>query len=181
MSVFDDENTFSANLRLYRVKAGYTQVELANRLGMTRQNYIRYEARVNTAQPSIKLLCNMAKILNTDVNTLVGYQSTIDVDTAYKMLDVKEHDGDIDYSFTIKVDHRNDAGFDDPPYEKRITITMPKADFDRIISKNYGFAYENAKFLTGTEATERNKLFLQYVESEISNKFLTKLLDDYKG
>lgn len=181
MSVFDDENTFSVNLRLYRVKAGYTQAELSNKLGMTRQNYIRYEARVNTAQPSIELLCKMATILNTDVNTLVGYQSTIDIDTAYKMLGVKEHDGDIDYSFTFTLDRRNDDGFDDPPYEKRITITMPKAEFDSIIFKNYGFAYKNTKSLIGAEATERKRLFLQYVESELSNRFLTKLLDEYKG
>lgn len=65
--------SFAINLKTARIKAGFTQIALAEKLGMTRQNYSRYENEVINAQPSLELLCDLAATLNTDVNTLVGF------------------------------------------------------------------------------------------------------------
>ncbi len=69
-------NTLAKNLRELRQKAGLTQkqmtTELAN-LGteITQQSYARYEN--NNASPDYDTLIKLALILETDVNTLVGF------------------------------------------------------------------------------------------------------------
>ena len=66
--------TFSYNLRSARRNAGYTQEMLAKKLGMTRQNYSRYESDSLNAQPSLELLCELSRVLKTTPNDLIGYQ-----------------------------------------------------------------------------------------------------------
>lgn len=74
MKFYNKPITFPDNLRKARIKAGYTQAALAEKLGMTRQNYSRYENSLMFASPTLDLLCDLSTILGTDVNTLVGFE-----------------------------------------------------------------------------------------------------------
>lgn len=64
--------TFAERLRYYREKAKYNQKELASIVGITFAAYNNYETK--GAQPKIEILIKLAKALNIDVNTLVGFQ-----------------------------------------------------------------------------------------------------------
>ena len=68
-------DTFAERLRYYRVRSAYSQKGLAQKLGMTRQNYSRYENKALNVQPTLELLQKMAAVLGIDVNTLIGYQA----------------------------------------------------------------------------------------------------------
>lgn len=177
MSLFGEDNSFSSNLRTYRIRAGYTQTELAKRLGMTRQNYIRYEASNINAQPSIELLCKLAEILHTDVNTLVGYKATIDLETAYKKFDLKVYKNNIHFYLTISVQQRDESGFDIIPCQKSVTVKMPKESFDKLILKNYRYAYENT--LKQVEE-DREDCFIEYMNDAMYSYFVSELLADPK-
>ena len=74
MKYYDKPITFPQNLRKARTNAGYTQAALAEKLGMTRQNYARYENDLMYATPTLDLLCDLSAILSVDINTLVGFQ-----------------------------------------------------------------------------------------------------------
>ena len=174
MGLIDNKNNFSINLRKYRILAGYTQTELAAKLGMTRQNYIRYENESINAQPTIELLCKLADILNTDVNTLIGYKSSIDTETAYKMFDIKIRKNEIVYFYNLSLYQRDKTGFDVAPYQKTIPISMPKKKFDVIILDSYKFAYHDATTVTEKRIRES---FIANVENEIYNDFIINLLE----
>ena len=61
---------FCDRLRILRERAVLTKTDVANALDMTLQRYHRYEK--GTAEPSLSILPKLARILGTDVNTLVG-------------------------------------------------------------------------------------------------------------
>ena len=65
-------STFAERLRFYREKAGYSQKELAEEIGITFAAYNNYETK--NAQPKFEVLIKIAALLDTDVNTLVGYE-----------------------------------------------------------------------------------------------------------
>ena len=165
---------FANNLRKYRINAGYTQSELAQKLGMTRQNYIRYENEETGIQRTIELLCKLAEMLNTDINSLVGYKATIDLETAYKMFDVTIHKNRVDFNYKITLHNHDELGFDSNTTEKHITITMPKEMFDKIVLDNYRNAYQHA---TKTSDYSITSSFTAAVKSDVYNFFLTNLLN----
>ncbi len=169
------KNSFSTNLRIYRIRAGYKQAELAKKIGLTRQSYMRYESDTIQAQPTIALLCKLADILNIDVNTLVGYKSSIDLETAYKMFDVTIRNEEIDFRYDISISQHDKWGFDTEPYEKRVTITMKKKDFDTLIKEAYQIAYQNAN-----KAFEynRNERFVAIVNNDMYHQYLINLLNN---
>ena len=55
----------SNNLKSYRVKMGYTQEDMAEMLGITRNTYCNYEVQLRKL--TIEKLTNIAKILKCDV------------------------------------------------------------------------------------------------------------------
>ena len=63
--------TFAERLRHCREKAGYSQKELAAEIGISVAAYNKYETRGN--EPKIDVLIKLATLLDTDVNTLVGF------------------------------------------------------------------------------------------------------------
>lgn len=65
--------TFAERLKYYRQKAGYSQKELADKIGIKFAAYNNYETK--GAQPKIEVLIKMATALNIDVNTLVGFHA----------------------------------------------------------------------------------------------------------
>lgn len=63
--------TFAERLRYYREKIGYSQKELAEKIGISFAAYNKYETRGN--EPKIEILIKLATALNIDINTLVGF------------------------------------------------------------------------------------------------------------
>ncbi len=59
---------FGLNLKLARTAAGMTQLELAEKLGITQAMLSRYERNEQT--PSVALAAQMAEVLGVDMNTL---------------------------------------------------------------------------------------------------------------
>lgn len=168
------KNNFSNNLRLYRVKAGYKQAELAEKIGMTRQNYMRYENESIQAQPTIELLCKLADILNTDVNTLVGYKANIDLETAYKMFDVTVRKNEIDFIYNITLDAHDEMGFDNEPRKRKITITLPIQEFNKTLKEDYQIAYNH---VTNMRKNSIDEYFTSLVKNDMYYRFLKSLLD----
>ena len=63
-------SNFAENLKILRQTAGLSQGALAKRLGLSQSTIGMYEA--GHREPSIDHLRKLARLLDTDVNTLVG-------------------------------------------------------------------------------------------------------------
>ena len=75
---------FCENLKRLRENAKLSQKDLAERIGMTAQSYNNYEKR--GYNPTPEMLVKLAKALNTDLNTLVGFKpNNIDVQKVFEM------------------------------------------------------------------------------------------------
>lgn len=61
---------FSENLKKLRLKKGYSQKELADQLNVVRQTVSKWENGLSV--PDALLLDKMAKVLDTQVNVLLG-------------------------------------------------------------------------------------------------------------
>ena len=60
----------SDRIKILREKSGYTQVELADRIGVSKSQFIRYET--NDVQPPADKLNNLAEALETTVDYLIN-------------------------------------------------------------------------------------------------------------
>lgn len=58
------------NLRKLRAAAGLTQVELANKLGVTKQSVSNWENE--NIQPSVDMIIKISKLLNIKSDVLLG-------------------------------------------------------------------------------------------------------------
>ncbi len=178
---------FCDRLRILRERAVLTKTDVANALDMTLQRYHRYEK--GTAEPSLSILPKLARILGTDVNTLVGDFSSdaylnehitpltpdhLEVesfrierdDQDYVHLSFENEDSPI-YSFEIPAED-----FDTLiTYAKRYAISQTKESYDKYFTRdivgrtvNY-IRRHNAElsfFTNGEESTEENiKEFLK--------------------
>ena len=61
---------FRERLKNERKAAGYTQADMAERLGIKQPSYIRYEN--GTSEPSLETLCQLADIFDVSVDYLLG-------------------------------------------------------------------------------------------------------------
>lgn len=61
--------TFAENLKFYRNKHGYTQTELAEKVGKTRNTYAQYENGYST--PPLELLVKLARVLECSIDALL--------------------------------------------------------------------------------------------------------------
>ena len=118
--------SFAYWLKYYRNKANYTQNEIAKELGMTRQNYSRYENENLKAYPSLDNLCKLAYLLKTDPNSLVGFQPQIDeMEYAEKNLD----------NIVVRKNYvLYHIGFEHNDTFKEEDIQIPKKEFLKIVS-----------------------------------------------
>lgn len=141
MKYYNNPISFSFNLRSARIKAGYAQSTLAEMLGMTRQNYSRYESDGLNAQPSLELLCELSCILKTTPNDLIGYYpienfSGNEIEYARNMLDgfnnITEKDNEIIYDY---LDGNKAEGFMLNTGIK-LSILMPKKQFIDFVRKS---------------------------------------------
>ncbi len=61
---------FSENLRKLRSAAGLTQVELSDKLGVTKQSVSNWEN--GNIQPSVEMIIKISKVLNIKTDVLLG-------------------------------------------------------------------------------------------------------------
>ena len=71
-------NLFNENLKKLRKEKGYTQEELAAKVGVVRQTVSKWEKGLSV--PDADILCKIAEILDTDINILLSDEITVDVD-----------------------------------------------------------------------------------------------------
>ena len=69
---------FNENLKKIRKERGYTQEELAAKVGVVRQTVSKWEKGLSI--PDADILCKIAEILDTDINILLSNEITVDVD-----------------------------------------------------------------------------------------------------
>lgn len=62
--------TFSEKLKLVRKESNMTQEEVAQRLGVTRATYSRYE--LGQREPNVEMLKNISNVFNVSVDFLVN-------------------------------------------------------------------------------------------------------------
>lgn len=125
---------FCDRLRILRERAVLTKTDVANALDMTLQRYHRYEK--GTAEPSLSILPKLARILGTDVNTLVGDFNTdvffnehilpepFIIESSRMVKDDKEY-------VHLSIESEDSAAIND--------FNIPAEDFDTLITyaKNY--------------------------------------------
>lgn len=61
---------FATRLRELRLEKGYTQQQIAEKLNIRQQSYIRYEYA--TGEPSLETLVKLAKIFEVSTDYLLG-------------------------------------------------------------------------------------------------------------
>ncbi|MBE7061986.1 MAG: helix-turn-helix transcriptional regulator [Clostridiales bacterium] len=61
---------FQKNLKELRKTYGFTQRQLAQKLGISQPSYIRYE--IGTSEPSLETLCKIADVFDVSVDFLLG-------------------------------------------------------------------------------------------------------------
>ena len=69
---------FNENLRKIRKEKGYTQEELAAKVGVVRQTVSKWEKGLSV--PDADILRKIAEILDVDINILLGDEIAVDVD-----------------------------------------------------------------------------------------------------
>lgn len=66
--------TLGSKIREYRIARGYTQAQMADKLGMTEANFSSYERDKST--PPISKLIELSLILNVSIDYLLGKTNT---------------------------------------------------------------------------------------------------------
>jgi len=63
---------FSEKLKYERLHNGFSQVQLADKLGIPRATYSHYE--LNSAEPPFEVVCQLAKIFDVSIDYLFGLE-----------------------------------------------------------------------------------------------------------
>ena len=63
-------NVFAQRLKELRTENNYTQTEIATKLGIRQQSYVRYEN--GSGEPSLGTLIAIAKLYNVSTDYLLG-------------------------------------------------------------------------------------------------------------
>ena len=74
----EDIDLFNENLKKIRKERGYTQEELAAKVGVVRQTVSKWEKGLSV--PDTDILCKIAEVLDTNINILLGDEIATDVD-----------------------------------------------------------------------------------------------------
>lgn len=73
-----EDNVFNENLKKIRKEKGYTQEELATKVGVVRQTVSKWEKGLSV--PDADILRKIAETLDTDIDILLGDEITVDID-----------------------------------------------------------------------------------------------------
>ena len=65
---------FCDNLKEYRKQKGYSQTQLGQRIGVTRQAISRWESGTDT--PSLERIAALARVLGVSIDALAGVPAT---------------------------------------------------------------------------------------------------------
>lgn len=71
-STLNNTTEFSKRVKTLRIEAGYTQKELAEKLGITNSGFSSYVSEIRPTLPGTERLEKLAKILNVSVSYLLG-------------------------------------------------------------------------------------------------------------
>lgn len=71
---------FKENLQAFRKLKKYSRAQMAEKLGMTPTAYGAYE--LGNREPKLEKVCEIAEILNTTPNALLGYEPSSDTEQA---------------------------------------------------------------------------------------------------
>ncbi|MBK5077663.1 helix-turn-helix transcriptional regulator [Lactococcus lactis] len=71
-SMLNNTADFSKRIKALRIEAGYTQKELAEKLGMTNSGYSSYGSEIRPTFPRTERLEKLAEVLNVSVSYLLG-------------------------------------------------------------------------------------------------------------
>ena len=66
----DNMNIFARRLKELRIENNFTQTDVATRLGIRQQSYVRYEN--GSGEPSLGTLVAIAKLYNVTTDYLLG-------------------------------------------------------------------------------------------------------------
>ena len=86
----EDINLFNENLKKIRKEKGYTQEELAVKVGVVRQTVSKWEKGLSV--PDADILRKIAEILDTDINILLGDEIATNVDNLNRPIKDEEKD-----------------------------------------------------------------------------------------
>lgn len=73
----DTYEVFRERLKILRKEKGYTQKEIAERLGVTRPRYVNWELGVS--RPRCKMLLKIARIFNVSTDYLLGVRDSREI------------------------------------------------------------------------------------------------------
>ena len=111
---------FAERLKFYRQRAGYSQTELADRVGISFSTYNKYETK--NVEPKIEILIRLADALGIDVNTLVGYRPG-----------GKENLQNYLARLDLVATPIDEESMDITSKESRFIVSLPVSEIDRII------------------------------------------------
>ena len=137
---------FSERLKMFRTASGLSQTEIAKMLGMTRQNYSRYENPELNIQPTLDLVCKLADIFGKDPNTLIGYIPKInEAEYARSILkNYEETDDCICYTYLLTLDIEKSPILNDVENhaykDHKFIINLTKDEFLRFVKRSYNLA-----------------------------------------
>ena len=140
-------NTFSQRLKYFRLKAGYSQKELADLIGISVSTYNNYETR--NYEPKIEILVELAYALSIDVNLLVGFIPKLtksnEMQYAKKVLNNFEENGDvISYTYLLTLDVENSPILNEVEShaykDHKLIINLTKDEFLRFVKHSFNLA-----------------------------------------
>ena len=160
---------FAEKLIKARVKSGFTQKALADKLHISVQTYNGYETK--GYEPKFEVLLNICTILDTSPNELIGYvqQSGNAKDYAKLQLDnFRSYDKDtIEYRYQTYEESEEWGGY--PLPKEKIRILLPKQKFEEIIE----VCYMMAEIISiKIQKDEKSRIFKKHVESSVLQYYL---------
>ena len=116
--------TFGETLKTARIKAGYTQDELADKLAVSRSAIAKWEN--DRGMPDIANLKALAKALDVSVDYLLDEEGSLDLSVTKKAIDITADGRNIKLSKLKKIKIKEKIIRDEYPEAEIIRLTLTK-------------------------------------------------------
>lgn len=116
--------TFGETLKTARIKAGYTQDELADKLAVSRSAIAKWEN--DRGMPDIANLKALAKALDVSVDYLLDEEGSLDLSVTKKAIDITADGRNIKLSRLKKIKIKEKIIRDEYPEAEIIRLTLTK-------------------------------------------------------